>query len=209
MGRSRSRRSLHLRLRRLSSICPSRRRIGARDGEPTDRGSGSRLPSACGDSLGLVPGIPCSSGAGGVGSINSDAQNVPSFRRWGFKMKVSPWIRCVRTVTGVVVRPSISSSLPRKRKNEEKKSSRFMETGTALSICRIGMNGCNWFCQGGRNGNQLGIYDVHLSNARLAMQAWTRQQPSRLFHPHEALGHGKARFRFLSSIVSEAGHGRN
>jgi hypothetical protein len=37
--------------------------------------------------------IPCSSGAGGVGSIpaNSDAQNVPSFRRWGFEMKLSPF----------------------------------------------------------------------------------------------------------------------
>jgi hypothetical protein len=31
-------------------------------------------------------------GAGGVGSIpsNSDAQNVPSFRRWRFEMKLSP-----------------------------------------------------------------------------------------------------------------------
>jgi hypothetical protein len=29
---------------------------------------------------------------GGVGSIpaNSDAQNVPSFRRWRFEMKLSP-----------------------------------------------------------------------------------------------------------------------
>jgi hypothetical protein len=37
-------------------------------------------------------GIPFSSGAGGVGSIsaNSDAQNVPSFRRWRFEMKISP-----------------------------------------------------------------------------------------------------------------------
>jgi hypothetical protein len=37
--------------------------------------------------------IPCSSGAGGVGSIpaNSDAQNVPSFRRWRFEMKLSPF----------------------------------------------------------------------------------------------------------------------
>jgi hypothetical protein len=36
--------------------------------------------------------ITCSSGAGGVGSIpaNSDAQNVPSFRRWRFEMKLSP-----------------------------------------------------------------------------------------------------------------------
>ncbi len=36
--------------------------------------------------------IPCSSGAGGVGSIpaNPDAQNVPSFRRWRFEMKLSP-----------------------------------------------------------------------------------------------------------------------
>ena len=35
--------------------------------------------------------IPCSPGAGGVGSIpaNSDAQNVPSFRRWRFEMKLS------------------------------------------------------------------------------------------------------------------------
>jgi hypothetical protein len=37
--------------------------------------------------------IPCSTGAGGVGSIpaNSDAQNVPSFRRWRFEMKLSPF----------------------------------------------------------------------------------------------------------------------
>ncbi len=37
-------------------------------------------------------GIPCSSGANGVGSIpaNSDAQYVPSFRRWRFEMKLSP-----------------------------------------------------------------------------------------------------------------------
>jgi hypothetical protein len=37
--------------------------------------------------------IPCSSGAGGVGSIpaNPDAQNVPSFRRWRFEMKLSPF----------------------------------------------------------------------------------------------------------------------
>jgi hypothetical protein len=37
-------------------------------------------------------GIPCSSGAGGVGSIpaNSDAQYVPPFRRWRFEMKLSP-----------------------------------------------------------------------------------------------------------------------
>jgi hypothetical protein len=32
-------------------------------------------------------------GAGGVGSIpaNSDAQNVPSFCRWRFEMKLSPY----------------------------------------------------------------------------------------------------------------------
>jgi hypothetical protein len=32
-------------------------------------------------------------GAGGVGSIsaNSDAQDVPSFRRWRFVMKLSPF----------------------------------------------------------------------------------------------------------------------
>jgi hypothetical protein len=37
--------------------------------------------------------IPCSTGAGGVGSIpaNSDAQNVPSFRRWRFELKLSPF----------------------------------------------------------------------------------------------------------------------
>jgi hypothetical protein len=37
--------------------------------------------------------IPCSTGAGGVGSIpaNPDAQNVPSFRRWRFEMKLSPF----------------------------------------------------------------------------------------------------------------------
>ena len=35
---------------------------------------------------------PALSGAGGVGSIpaNSDAQNVPYFRRWRFEMKLSP-----------------------------------------------------------------------------------------------------------------------
>ncbi len=35
---------------------------------------------------------PAPLGAGGVGSIpaNSDAQNVPSFRRWRFEMKLSP-----------------------------------------------------------------------------------------------------------------------
>jgi hypothetical protein len=33
-------------------------------------------------------GIPCSAGAGGVGSIpaNSDALNVPSFSRWRFEV---------------------------------------------------------------------------------------------------------------------------
>jgi hypothetical protein len=38
--------------------------------------------------------IPCSTGAGGVGSIpaNPDALNVPSFRRWRFEMKLSPLI---------------------------------------------------------------------------------------------------------------------
>ena len=37
--------------------------------------------------------IPCSTGAGGVGSIpaNPDAQNVPSFCRWRFEMKLSPF----------------------------------------------------------------------------------------------------------------------
>ncbi len=36
---------------------------------------------------------PAPLGAGGVGSIpaNSDAQNVPSFRRWRFEMKLSPF----------------------------------------------------------------------------------------------------------------------
>jgi hypothetical protein len=42
-----------------------------------------------------MAGILCSSGAGGVGSIpaNSDRgeQNVPSFRRWRFEMKLSPF----------------------------------------------------------------------------------------------------------------------
>ncbi len=35
--------------------------------------------------------------AGGVGSIpaNSDAQNVPSFRRWRFEMKLSPFGVCI------------------------------------------------------------------------------------------------------------------
>jgi hypothetical protein len=37
--------------------------------------------------------MPCSSGAGGVGSIpaNPDAQDVPSFRRWRVEMKLSPF----------------------------------------------------------------------------------------------------------------------
>jgi hypothetical protein len=36
---------------------------------------------------------PAPLGAGGVGSIpaNSNAQNVPSFRRWRFVMKLSPF----------------------------------------------------------------------------------------------------------------------
>ncbi len=39
-------------------------------------------------------GIPCSSGAGGVGSIpiNSDVQNVPFFCRWRYEMKLSSLI---------------------------------------------------------------------------------------------------------------------
>jgi hypothetical protein len=45
--------------------------------------------------------IPCSTGAGGVGSIpvNPDAQNVPSFRRWRFEMKLSPF--CMEAWRGV------------------------------------------------------------------------------------------------------------
>ena len=44
--------------------------------------------------LGRKARIPCSSRAGGVGSIpaNPDAQNVPSFRRWRFEMKLSPFL---------------------------------------------------------------------------------------------------------------------
>jgi hypothetical protein len=36
---------------------------------------------------------PAPLGVGGVGSIpaNSDAQNVPAFRRWRFEMKLSPF----------------------------------------------------------------------------------------------------------------------
>ncbi len=47
-------------------------------------------------------GIPCSSGAGGVGSIpaNSDALNVPSFRRSRFEMKLSPLFACVLVAAG-------------------------------------------------------------------------------------------------------------
>jgi hypothetical protein len=39
-------------------------------------------------------GISCFSGAGGVGSIpaNSDELNVPSFRRWRFEMKLSSFL---------------------------------------------------------------------------------------------------------------------
>ncbi len=38
--------------------------------------------------------IPCSLGGGWRGFIpaNSDAQNVPSFRRWRFEMKLSPFL---------------------------------------------------------------------------------------------------------------------
>ena len=48
-------------------------------------------------------GILCFSWAGGVGSIpaNSDAQNVPCFRRWRFEIKLSPFFgsrgRCGRS----------------------------------------------------------------------------------------------------------------
>ncbi len=54
-------------------------------------------------------GMPCSSGAGGVGSIpaNSDAQNVPSFRPWRFEMKLGPFLTtesrgtaCLRVALG-------------------------------------------------------------------------------------------------------------
>ncbi len=43
--------------------------------------------------------FPAPLGAGGVGSIpaNSDAQNVPSFRRWRFEMKLSPFF-CDRRI---------------------------------------------------------------------------------------------------------------
>ncbi len=46
-----------------------------------------------GPTRGIDGDIPCSSGAGGVGSIpaNSDAQNLPSFRRWQYEMKLSPF----------------------------------------------------------------------------------------------------------------------
>jgi hypothetical protein len=39
--------------------------------------------------------FPAPLGAGGVGSIpaNSDAQNVPFFRRWRFEMKLSPYLK--------------------------------------------------------------------------------------------------------------------
>jgi hypothetical protein len=39
----------------------------------------------------------------GVGSIpaNSDAQNVPSFRRWRFEMKLSPF------TTGILLRDTV------------------------------------------------------------------------------------------------------
>jgi hypothetical protein len=63
--------------------------------------------------------IPCSTGAGGVGSIpaNSDAQNVPSFRRWRFEMKLSPFCMfqssaraCKGTHTRTDTRTSIETS---------------------------------------------------------------------------------------------------
>ena len=58
-------------------------------------------------------GIPCFSGAGGVGSIpaNSDGQHVPSFSRWRFAMKLSPLIQPVGIAAGRVTlcRPSPSA----------------------------------------------------------------------------------------------------
>jgi hypothetical protein len=55
-----------------------RRREGAREQTPAPAAAGAT------DNVRRRRGIPCSSGAGGVGSnpANSDAQNVPSFRRW-------------------------------------------------------------------------------------------------------------------------------
>jgi hypothetical protein len=49
-----------------------------------------------------VARIPRSSGAGGVGSIpaNPDAQNLPSFRRWRFEMKLSPCAVAVSSILG-------------------------------------------------------------------------------------------------------------
>jgi hypothetical protein len=47
----------------------------------------------------IKAGKPCSFGASGVSSIpaNSDAQNVPSFRRRQFEMKLSPPLYFLRT----------------------------------------------------------------------------------------------------------------
>ena len=47
---------------------------------------------------------PAPLGPGGVGSIpaNSDAQNVPSFRRWRFVMKLSPFFSQIITFISYV-----------------------------------------------------------------------------------------------------------
>ncbi len=64
--------------------------------------SSAALCMNCSNKSSLMPTVakwsrrtyPAPLGAGGVGSIpaNSDAQNVPSFRRWRFEMKLSPYI---------------------------------------------------------------------------------------------------------------------
>jgi hypothetical protein len=55
----------------------------------------------------IKAGIPCSSGAGRRGSIPaiSDAENVPSFRRWRFEMKLSPFANMNFPISGCIVVP--------------------------------------------------------------------------------------------------------
>ncbi len=72
---------------------------------------------------------PAPLGAGGVGSIpaNSDAQNVPSFRRWRFVMKLSP---CYNRLTSWQLLPSsvVKQAFPKMRANNT------IEQSTLLTV---------------------------------------------------------------------------
>ncbi len=58
------------------------------------------------------------SGADGVGSIpaNSDAQNVPTFRRWRFEMKLSPFFLPTRPLSLLTHSPIRLSACARTQK---------------------------------------------------------------------------------------------